>query len=154
MDKSSLVQVVQSVWRRSMFKVQEFKAFMRIQPTFSNSHLTSKSVKRGGVVVNHFLLHLRGQVTRVFFDDLLGERPRAVGVRVVRAPHDMTFTEELDQVQSHEIRLVGRPNLALEDLTRQRFQRDVFGLLSFELSLVAVVHLLNDKWDSSDSRLG
>ena len=66
----------------------------------------------------------------------------------------MTVAEELDQVKSHQVGLISRPNLALEHLARQRFQWDVPGLLSLELSAVAVVHLLNDEWDPADRGFG
>src|SRR5438034_377456 len=91
---------------------------------------------------------------RVLVDDLPGERPGAVRVRVILPPHDVTGAEELDQVKSHQVGLIGRPNLALEHLARRRFQWDVPGLLSLELSAVAVVHLLNDEWDPADRGFG
>src|SRR4029077_6171046 len=93
-------------------------------------------------------------MSRVLVDDLFGERPRAVRMRVIRSPHYVTFAEEVYQVQSHQIRLISRPNLALEDLAWHRFQRDVVGLLALELPLVTVVHLLDDERDPTNRRLG
>src|SRR5215470_1496551 len=89
-------------------------------------------------------------MARVLLDDLLRERPRAVGVWVIRSPHNVTIAEEFDQVQSHQIGLVSCPNLALEDLARHRFQRNIRGFFALELSLVAIIHLLNDEWDPAD----
>src|SRR4249920_2178754 len=84
-------------------------------------------------------------MSRVLVDDLFGERPRAVRMRVIRSPHYVTFAEEVYQVQSHQIRLISRPNLALEDLARHRFEWNIVGLLAFELPLVAIVHFLDDE---------
>src|SRR4029453_1234241 len=73
-------------------------------------------------------------------------------MRIIPSPHDVTFAEEVYQVQSHQIRLIGRPDLALKDLTRHGFQRDVVGFLALELSLIPIVHLLDDKRDPADRR--
>src|SRR5262249_37539975 len=93
-------------------------------------------------------------MNRVLCNRLSGERPSAVRMRVIGAPHDVAVAEELDQVQSDKIRLVGRPHLAFENFARHRFQWNILGFLPFELSPVAVVHLLDDEWNPADSRLG
>src|SRR5215831_6630896 len=57
-------------------------------------------------------------------------------------------------MQSNQVSLKGRPNLALEDLAGHRPESNVFRLLALELSLVPIVHLLNDKRDPTNRRLG
>src|SRR5215831_18643326 len=57
-------------------------------------------------------------------------------------------------MQSNQVSLKGRPNLALEDLAGHRLEWNVFCLLALELSLVPIVHLLNDKRDPTNRRLG
>src|SRR6266540_437953 len=87
-------------------------------------------------------------------DDLLRERPRAVGMRIVGSPHHVALAKELDQVQSHQVRLVCRPHLALENLAREFFQFDVRIPVGFKEPLVAVVHLLYYERDPARTRLG
>ena len=72
---------------------------------------------------------------RVLVDDLLRERPCAVRMRVIGSPHNVTFAEKVYQVQAHQIRLIGCPNLALEDLAGHRLEWNLGGLLALELSL-------------------
>src|SRR5262245_26388499 len=93
-------------------------------------------------------------MARVFRNDLFGEWPSAVGMWVIRAPHNVAVAEELGQVKSDQIRLKSRPNLALEDFARHRLERDVLRFLPLELSAVTIVHLLNDKGNPTDSGLG
>src|SRR5215471_16976350 len=57
-------------------------------------------------------------------------------------------------MQSNQVSLKGRPNLALEDLAGHRLEWNLFRLLALELSLVPIVHLLNDKRDPTNRRLG
>src|SRR5262245_48137447 len=88
-----------------------------IAPSFKPSRcLPLQPVECPGIVVIHFLFHILGKMTRVFGDDLFGEWPSAVGMRIIRAPHDVAVAEELGQVKSDQIRLKSRPNLALENL--------------------------------------
>src|SRR5262245_26577286 len=90
----------------------------------------------------------------VFGDDVLRKRPGAVGMRIVRAPHNVAVAEKLDQVQSDEVSLKGRPYLALEDFTRHGFERNLRGFPALELPLVAVIHFLHDEGNPSDGGFG
>ncbi len=64
----------------------------------------------------------------------------------------MAVAEELHQVQSDEIGLERSPNLALEDFTRHIFQRNLGGFPALELSLITIIHLLNDERNPADGR--
>src|SRR5215204_325949 len=91
---------------------------------------------------------------RIFLDHILGKRPGAVGMRIVRAPHNMAIAEEIDQMETDEIGLIGRPDLTLEDLTGHVLKRDLGGLAALELALVAIVHFLDDEGYPADRRFG
>src|SRR6266850_6828787 len=87
-------------------------------PFFSTSTSGSEAVERGGVVADDLAADLRGQVPQLAVDVLLGVRPHAVGMREVRAPHDLVHAQLVEQLDADRIGLVRRPALALPVLAR------------------------------------
>src|ERR1044071_1432369 len=91
-------------------------------------------------------------MSRIFRDNLLRKRPGAVGVWIVRAPHDVPVAKKIGLVEPDKVGLKRCPNLPFEDLARHRFERNVSRFFSLELPLVAVIHLLHDKGNPADGR--
>src|SRR6185436_13966250 len=98
-------------------------------PFFRISTSGSEAVQRRGVVAHDLAAGRRGQVAQLAVDVLLGVRPHAVGMREVRAPHDLVLAQLVEQLDADGIGLVRRPALALPVLARRHGEREVLELV-------------------------
>src|ERR1043165_4125927 len=72
-------------------------------PFFRTSMSASEPVQRGGVVAHDLRSRGGGQVTELARDVLPGIRPHTVGMREIRAPHDLVFAELVQQLDADRI---------------------------------------------------
>ena len=78
-----------------------------------------EAVEFGGVVADDFLAGGVGQVAEFALDVFLRVGPDAVGVREVRAPHDVVFAELVEEFHADRVALVGGVALAAPVVARR-----------------------------------
>src|SRR5438093_837285 len=108
----------------------------------------SEAVERGGVVADDLPPRGGGQLTELAVDVLLRIGPHAVGMREVRAPHDLVGAQLVEQLHADRIGLVRRPALALPVLAGRHREREVL-----ELVLPLGVHAPQHVRNPADARL-
>src|SRR5207245_4046431 len=81
-------------------------------------------------------------------DVLAGVGPDPVGMREIRAPHDLADAQRVEEREADGIRLIRRPALAPPVLARRHRQREVLELI-FPLG----VHAPENVRDPADARL-
>src|ERR1043166_5286285 len=98
-------------------------------PFLRTSTSGSEAVERGGVVADDLPPRGRGQVAELAVDVFLRIRPHAVGMREVRAPHDLVLAQLVEQLDADRVGLVRRPALPLPVLARRHRERQVLELV-------------------------
>src|SRR5215471_19668928 len=116
-------------------------------PTMSLASI-HKSVEFGGVVADDLLADGGGQVAELALDVFLRIRPHAVGVREVRAPHHVVFTDLIDELHADRVALVGGVALAPPILAWPHLQIELL-----ELVLPLGVHAIEDIGDPAGAGL-
>src|SRR5438876_2439727 len=98
-----------------------------------------ESVQLAGVVAEDLALDGRADRAEVLGDPLLRVGPDAVGMRVVRAPHDVVLADERDHHRDRGLVLIGRIALPAPQLAR--LHREVELVVAV---LVPLVHPVED----------
>src|SRR5205823_9198196 len=79
----------------------------------SRAALEREAVELRGVLADDLAADVGGQVAQLALHVLARVRPHAVGMRKVRAPHDLVDAELVDELDPDRIRLVRGPALPL-----------------------------------------
>src|SRR5689334_8933599 len=106
-----------------------------------------QAVEPAGVLARDHARDLRRELLELLADVLLRLRPDAVGVRVVRPPHQRLRAHLVDELGADAVVLEGGLALAPPVLARQHLQRQVLVLV-----LVLEVHAVEHVGDPADAR--
>src|ERR1700687_5632597 len=91
--------------------------------------ISGESIKLGRIAANYCVARGGRQVAQFALNIFLGIRPDAVGVREIRTPHDIVFTDFVEQLDADAIALVGRVALPPPVVTRLHLEIQIFELV-------------------------
>src|SRR6516165_1083983 len=110
--------------------------------------LVYEAVEFGGVVADDLLADGCGEVAELALDVFLRVGPYAVGVREIRAPHDVVLAEFVDEFDANWVALIGGVALAAPVFAGRHLQVELL-----ELVLPLGVHALQDVGDPAGAGL-
>src|SRR5262245_42288766 len=79
---------------------------------------SQKPVQLAGVLAEDLALDRRAHPAQILGDPLLRVGPDAVGMRIIRAPHDVVLADERDHDPDGRLMLIRRIALAAPELAR------------------------------------
>src|SRR5207249_10621452 len=115
---------------------------------WSRPRSANETVELARVLADDLPADVGSQVTELTLDELARVGPDAVGVREVRAPHDVVDADLVEQLDADAIRLVGCSALTAPIIARPGAEAEVLGLV-----LPFRVHALEDVGDPADAAL-
>src|SRR5712691_4614328 len=107
-----------------------------------------EAVELGGVVADDLLAGGLGEVAELLLDVFLRIRPDPVGMREVRAPHDVVDPELVEQLYPDRVALIGGVALAVPVFARAHLEVELL-----ELVLPLGVHAVEDVGDPAGAGL-
>src|SRR5262245_11022537 len=112
--------------------------FLSLAMSFTVPRL-QQTVQLAGVLAQNLALNGRADRSQVLADPLLRVGPDAVGVRIVRTPHDVVLADERDHHRHRGLVLIGRVPLAPPELAGLHRQIELVVAV-----LVLLVHAIQD----------